>query len=166
MDGLGMFFCTLHQNIAKKIALKGELVLVIDGSETAGDCETLMLSVIWRKYAIPLAWLTKKEEKSHFPEDWHVELTTLTATIIPSDCRVVLLGDGEFDGQKLRAKCKYLKWEFVLRTILLDIFEKRRRKHDFCVDLRRNNLCSPYLRKFSDLYHKYGLGAVKNIWLL
>ncbi len=110
------FFAPYIKILLKKIALKGELVLVIDGSETAGDCVTLMLSVIWRKYAIPLAWLTKKGEKGHFPEDWHVELTTLAATIIPSDCRVVLLGDGEFDGQKLRAKCKDLKWEFVLRT--------------------------------------------------
>ena len=25
---------------------------------------------------------------------------------------------------------------------------------------------SPHLRKFSDLYTTYGLGAVKNIWLL
>ena len=110
------FFAPYIKILLKKIVLKGELILVIDGSETAGDCVTLMLSVIWKKYAIPLVWLTKKGEKGHFPEDWHVDLITLAATIIPSDCRSVLLGDGEFDGQKLRAKCKDLKWEFVLRT--------------------------------------------------
>ncbi len=27
-------------------------------------------------------------------------------------------------------------------------------------------MLSPHLRKFSDLYATYGLGAVKNIWLL
>lgn len=110
------FFAPYIKILLKKIALRGELILVIDGSETAGDCVTLMMSVIWRKYAIPLAWLTKKGEKGHFPEDWHVDLVTLAATIIPSGCRVVLLGDGEFDGQRLRAKCKEQKWEFVLRT--------------------------------------------------
>ena len=34
----------------------------------------------------------------------------------PRPYRVVLLGDGEFDGEQLRTTCKEAKWEFVLRT--------------------------------------------------
>jgi len=45
------------------LSKKGELILVINGSQTAGDCVTLMLFVIWRVYAISLVWLTKKGEK-------------------------------------------------------------------------------------------------------
>ena len=75
-----------------------------------------MLSVIWRGYAIPLAWLTKKGEKGHFPEDMHLDLVAVVKKIIPPSCRAVFLGDGEFDGLKLRQACKSLKWEFVLRT--------------------------------------------------
>lgn len=36
-------------------------------------------------------------------------------TVSPK-CRVVLLGDDEFDGSRLRKQCKELQWEFVLRT--------------------------------------------------
>lgn len=110
------FFAPYAAKLLAKIAAKGELVLVIDGSETAADCVTLMLSVVWRGYAIPLVWITRKGKKGHFSEDVHLELLVMGKKILPSGCRIVLLGDGEFDGQRLRAMCKELKWEFVFRT--------------------------------------------------
>jgi len=116
MDGLGGLFCADCQQMLLGLSKKGELILVIDGSQTAGDCVTLMLSVIWRGYVIPLAWLSRKVGKGHFPEEMHVDLVVLAQTIMPPGCRAVLLGDGEFDGLKLRRACKSFKWEFVLRT--------------------------------------------------
>ena len=110
------FFAPFATKMLLGLSKKGELILVIDGSQTAGDCVTLMLSVIWRGYAIPLAWLTKKGEKGHFPEDMHLDLVAVVKKIIPPSCRAVFLGDGEFDGLKLRQACKSLKWEFVFRT--------------------------------------------------
>jgi len=77
-----------------------------------------MLSVVWNGYAIPLVWTTKKGKKGHFPEDVHIELIKIAQPILPIDCRVVLLGDGEFDGMRLRNQCKSWGWEFVLRTAL------------------------------------------------
>jgi len=99
------FFAPFATKMLLALSKKGELVLVIDGSQTAGDCVTLMLSVIWRGYAIPLAWLVKKGEKGHFPEELHLDLVACVEKIIPSGCRVVFLGDGEFDGFKLRLNC-------------------------------------------------------------
>lgn len=89
---------------------------MVDGSQTAGDCVTLMLSVIFGEYAIPVAWITKKGKKGHFPQQVHLDLIACVEKIMPPGCRVVLLGDREFDGLKLREACKALQWEFVLRT--------------------------------------------------
>lgn len=111
------FFAPYVQVLLSKIAeQKGELIFVIDGSETAADCVTLMLSVIWKGYAIPVVWITRVGKKGHFSEEVHLDLLTMVQKIVPSKCRVVLLGDGEFDGSKLRKQCKDLQWEFVLRT--------------------------------------------------
>jgi len=110
------FFAPFATKMLLGFSKKGEFILVIDGSQTAGDCVTLMLSVIWRGYAIPLAWLTKKGEKGHFPEEMHLDLVAVVKKTIPPSCRAVFLGDGEFDGLKLRRACKNFKWEFVLRT--------------------------------------------------
>ncbi|MDZ7935222.1 MAG: transposase [Emticicia sp.] len=110
------FFAPFISPIVSQLALKGELNLIIDGTQTAGNCNTLMLSVIWRKYAIPLVWLTKVGEKGHFLENIHIDLLDLASNIIPKNCRVVILGDGEFDGKLLRQRIQDLKWEYVLRT--------------------------------------------------
>jgi len=76
------FFAPYAGKLLAKIAAKGELVLVIDGSETAADCVTLMLSVVWRGYAIPLAWITRKGKKGHFSEDVHLELLVMGKKIM------------------------------------------------------------------------------------
>jgi hypothetical protein len=112
------FYAPYIRPILLKLASRGELVLVIDGSEMAGDCTVLMVSVLWDKYAVPLVWMTKKGTKGHFSEQIHLDLINLVASIAPSSCRVVLLGDGEFDGTQLCARCVELQWEFVLRTSL------------------------------------------------
>ena len=110
------FFAPYAQAILSKLARQGELVLIMDGSETGADCVSLMLSVVWRGYAVPLVWITRKGKKGHFKEETHMELLQVVQPILPAGCRCILLGDGEFDGGKLRLLCQSLNWEFVLRT--------------------------------------------------
>jgi hypothetical protein len=95
------FFAPYTEQFVNTIASKGELVLILDGSETAAGCVTLMLSVLWRGYAIPLVWITREGTKGHFTEDIHIEVLELSKKILPDGCRIVLLGDGEFDGERL-----------------------------------------------------------------
>jgi hypothetical protein len=111
------FFAPYASQLLSKMAAGGELLLVVDGSETASGCVTLMLSVVWGGHALPLAWITRQGSKGHFPEDVHLDLLSMAKGILPTvACRVVLLGDGEFDGERLRGRCREWGWEFVLRT--------------------------------------------------
>jgi len=112
------FFAPYIAYLLKHLAKSGELVLAIDGSETGQDCCTLMLSVLWRGYAIPIVWLTRKGPKGHFSDQVHTDLVRRFHQILNLDgtCRVVLLGDGEFDGTELRTYCQEQGWEYVLRT--------------------------------------------------
>lgn len=110
------FFAPYIGLILVKMAEQKELIFIMDGSETASGCVTLMLSVIWKGYAIPVFWLTREGSKGHFTEQMHLELLKGIKAIVPINCRIVLLGDGEFDGSKLRACCREWGWEFVLRT--------------------------------------------------
>src|SRR5690606_29279776 len=86
------YICVLLLQLSKS----GELVLAIDGSETGQKCTTLMLSVIWGKYSIPLVWVTRKGSKGHFSDAMHTELARKCLSVLPSgqQCRIVLLGDG------------------------------------------------------------------------
>lgn len=114
------FFAPYIAYLLTHLAKNGEVILVIDGSETGQDCCTLMLSVLWRGYSIPIVWMTRQGPKGHFSDQVHTDLVRRFSQIFCSqgDCRVVLLGDGEFDGTKLRAYCQEQAWEYVLRTSL------------------------------------------------
>jgi hypothetical protein len=110
------FYLPFVRHFLQGLAAKGELVFVMDGSQTGSANTTLMLSVMCRGFAIPVAWVVKKGEKGHFSEEMHIDLLKMIAQICPSGCRVVLLGDGEFDGQGLQQWCITNKWLFVVRT--------------------------------------------------
>lgn len=110
------FYLPFAKNFLQGLAAKGELVFIIDGSQTGHANTTLMISVLCRGFAIPVAWIVKKGEKGHFPEEMHLDLLRMVAPICPKGCRLVLLGDGEFDGQNLRQWCCDQQWIFVVRT--------------------------------------------------
>lgn len=113
-----LFFAPYISYLLTHLAKSGELVLVIDGSETGQDCCTLMLSVLWRGYSIPVVWMTRPGPKGHFSDQVHTNLIGRFSEIFnpQQHCRIVLLGDGEFDGTQLRSYCQERAWEYVLRT--------------------------------------------------
>lgn len=133
-----MFFAPFARQLLATMSSKGELLLVVDGSQTGANCCTLMLSVVCKGYAIPIVWLTKSGEKGHFSEEIHLDLIKYVEQLLPESCRVVFLGDGEFDGSKLRSACKKYGWEFVLRT-------SKDRKVDCGGEIVQINTVCPFL---------------------
>lgn len=92
------------------------LILVMDGSEAGRDCVLLSVNVVYKKRALPLCWLVVKGKKGHLPEATHIALVRKVAALLPTDRRVVFLGDGEFDGSDLLAVMETLGWNYVCRT--------------------------------------------------
>lgn len=92
------------------------LVLVIDGSIVGRGCMTLMISLVYRQRGLPIVWSVAKRRKGHFPERMHIELMKKVQELIPQGARVVVLGDGEFDGVDLQALVNHCEWEYVVRT--------------------------------------------------
>src|SRR5216683_2778150 len=78
------------------------LVLVMDGSVVGRDCTALMIHVIYKGRALPLAWRVRQGPKGHFPEE----------------AKVVFLGDVEFDVTALQATLNEAGWSYVCRTAM------------------------------------------------
>jgi len=111
-----IFFFPFIEPLLFALASGSTITLVMDGSETGRNCMTLMLSLIYRKRAIPLCWLTVTGNKGHLPEDTHLELLAQVQALLPEGCAVVFLGDGEFDGIHLQAAITQAGWQYVCRT--------------------------------------------------
>ncbi len=94
----------------------GPLVLIEDGSEVGRGCLTLMLSVVYQKRSLPLAWLVIKGKKGHFPQELHKALLQSLLTVLPPEREIIFLGDGEFDGCELLKFLREQGWHFVCRT--------------------------------------------------
>lgn len=147
------FFAPYIAYLLTHLAKSGELIIVIDGSETGQDCCTLMLSVLWKGYAIPIVWLTRQGPKGHFSDQVHTDLVKQFSQIFCPEqaCRVILLGDGEFDGAQLRNYCQEQGWEYVLRTSL-------DRRVDFGEESERIDTLLPLLRQRELVFMEYGCG--------
>jgi len=92
------------------------LVFVMDGSEVGRGCLALMLSVIYRGRALPIAWLVISAKKGQFSQERHIKLLSAIQELIPPDADVVFVGDGEFDGTELQAKLTDFDWKYACRT--------------------------------------------------
>jgi hypothetical protein len=77
-----------------------------------------MFHVVNKGRALPLAWRVRQSPKGHCPEDLHIAMVDLMSTVIPAGAKVVLLGDGEFDGTALQDRLSQLGWSSVCRTAL------------------------------------------------
>ena len=93
-------------------------MLVMDGSVVGGGCTALMIHVVYKGRALPLAWRVRQGPKGHVPEALHIAVVELIRTVIPEGAKVVLLGDGEFDGTALQATLNEAGWSYVCRTAL------------------------------------------------
>jgi hypothetical protein len=94
------------------------LVVVMDGSVVGRGCMALMLHVVYKGRALPLAWRVRQSPKGHFPEALHIAVVELMSEVIPEGAKVVFLGDGEFDGTELQDTLHKAGWSYVCRTAM------------------------------------------------
>ena len=90
----------------------------MDGSVVGRGCLALMLHVVYKGRALPLAWRVRQSPKGHCPEDLHIAVVELMSTVLPEGAKVVFLGDGEFDGTALQDTLRKVGWSYVCRTAM------------------------------------------------
>src|SRR5919201_696124 len=110
-----MYFLPYAEILLTHLALE-TLVLVMDGSGVGRGCAALMLHVIYKGRALPLAWRVRQGPKGHFPQELHIALVTLIRACLPEGAQVVFLGDGEFDGTTLQKTLNDAGWLYACRT--------------------------------------------------
>ena len=111
-----VYFLPYADALLASLAADHTLLVAMDGSEVGRKCLALMVSVIYKKRALPIAWIVVKGNKGHFPEETHVQLLQRVHEIVPQGAGVIFVGDGEFDGIILQATLDAYGWEYVCRT--------------------------------------------------
>jgi hypothetical protein len=112
-----VYFLPYADVLLRHLALE-TVVLVIDGSGVGRGCTALMIHVVYKGRALPLAWRVRHAPKGHFPEELHIAVVELMREVIPEGASVVFLGDGEFDGTALQATLHEAGWSYACRTAM------------------------------------------------
>ena len=99
-------------------ALSGnELILAMDGSQVGRGCMVLMVGVLYKKRALPIAWLVYEGKKGHTTAKRHIEALEKVLPLIPAGASVLLLGDAEYDTTEMQVWLREnTDWHSVLRT--------------------------------------------------
>lgn len=93
------------------------LYLALDASQVGRNCMVLMVSVIYKNKALPLAWLVYEGKKGHTTADRHIKALQFVLPLIPPQTNVVLLGDAEYDTVEMLTWVKETThWHYVIRT--------------------------------------------------
>jgi hypothetical protein len=92
------------------------LVLALDASAVGQGCVALLVNVVHQGRALPLGYVVVKGKKGHLSEQTHLEALAQVQPLIPSHAQVVVVADGEFDGQTFLSRVQSYGWYYVCRT--------------------------------------------------
>lgn len=93
----------------------GEIRLIIDSSKIGFGHQLLMVTVAYRRRAIPLAWTWIRCSRGHSSAHKQLALLSYVRGLLPKSIPVLLVGDSEFGSVDVLKTLKRWRWTYVLR---------------------------------------------------
>jgi len=93
----------------------GEVRLIADGTKVGFGHQLLMVSVAFRRRAIPIAWTWVRKSRGHSSAAKQLALLAYVRRLIPAKTPVLLVGDSEFGAVDVIRQVEAWHWRYVLR---------------------------------------------------
>lgn len=100
-------------SLLQEAAKSGVIRLIIDATKVAQNHQLLMVSLAYRRRALPIAWTWIRSAKGHSSGTKQVALLSYVQQLVPPEVMVVVTGDTEFT--PLQALLEEWAWFYVLR---------------------------------------------------
>ena len=110
-----------------------EIRLIVDGTKIGFGHQLLMVSLAYRKRAIPIAWTWVKHVRGHSSAYKQLTLLNYVRTLLPCDAAIFLVGDCEFGSVEVLKWLDQWHWFYVLRQ-----------KSDTCLWFGTSNEWKPF----------------------
>ena len=89
--------------------------LVVDGTKVGFTYQLLMVSLVYRHRAIPIAWTWVRHVKGHSTAHLQLSLLGYVHSLLPKGIAVLLVGDCEFGAVEVLKQLHKWRWDYVLR---------------------------------------------------
>lgn len=93
----------------------GEVRLIVDGTKIGYGHQLLIVSLEYRKRAIPIVWTWVRHVRGHSSAWKQLTLLAHVRKLIPSGAAVFLVGDREFGSVAVLSQLDQWRWYYVLR---------------------------------------------------
>ncbi|MFZ5903184.1 MAG: IS4 family transposase [Chloroflexota bacterium] len=93
----------------------GEVRLIVDGTKVGFGHQLLMVSLAYRRRAIPIAWAWVCHVRGHSTAVKQICLLKYVRSLLPQNMPVFLVGDSEFGSIAVLRQLKQWHWFFALR---------------------------------------------------
>ena len=123
----------LAEELLKSQAQHGHIRLIVDGSKVSFHHQLLMVSLAYRRRAIPIAWTWVKGKRGHSSAVKQLALLRHVYRLIPENASVSIVGDSEFGAVALLRQLDDWGWKYALRQ-----------KGNILVDLTLHNQWQPF----------------------
>lgn len=101
--------------LASQFERVGEVRLIVDATKVGFGHQLLMVSLAYRKRAVPIAWAWIKYVRGHSTGKQQVNLFKYVKTLLPKGAPVFVVGDSEFGSILILRQFKEWQWFYVLR---------------------------------------------------
>lgn len=126
----------------------GEIRLIVDGTRVGFGHQLLLVSLAYRRRAIPIAWTWVKQVKGHTSAFKQLALLNYVRKILPTGIGVFLVGDCEFGSVEVLKWLDSWHWFYVLRQ-----------KSDTCLWLKSSAEWTPFGSFIQKPGQSFWLGA-------
>ena len=93
----------------------GEIRLIVDGSKIGFGHQLLIVCLVYRKRAIPIAWTWVKHVRGHSSAAKQLALLAYVRSLVPAGAAIFLVGDCEFGSVAVLRQLDRWHWFYVLR---------------------------------------------------
>jgi len=89
--------------------------LIVDGTKVGFAHQLLIVSLAYRKRAIPIAWTWVNHIRGHSTPAVQLDLLAYVRSLLPNGIAVLLVGDCEFGAVEMVKQLVSWRWDYVLR---------------------------------------------------
>ena len=109
------WYRTLAQDLLVQTTSSGSVRLILDGSKVGAGHQLLMVSLAYRKRALPITWTWVRGGRGHSSSTKQLALLSYIHDLLPGGATVEVVGDNEFGSIALLRQLERWRWRYVLR---------------------------------------------------
>ncbi len=103
------------RDLLKKASASGVIQLIIDGSKVSFGHQLLLVALVYRGRALPIAWTWVVGARGHSTQHKQLALLSYVRSLLPVEVPVSLVGDTEFGHCLVLEQLDIWHWQYALR---------------------------------------------------